>query len=216
MQKSAYAILLRFYLVFMWSMGWAYAVPLCQSQSEQLKFWGGTLMQMLSFQAGFAADMQVASPYNPKSTTFSPSVGAHAGVTYMNPEDTREFDYGWRIKYLFAHSSQLDRNSHYVGAMVYLHPFPNPYHRLSGAIQTHTDCLGVPDGYPTPFSFVIGSGAVIDTSYLGQSVGGYIEVGVALFKWFRINSEILYRVHLCPHNAIETTRHSINIVFNIL
>lgn len=212
------------------------AVPLCQTTSENAKFWGGTLMQMVSLQTGLAIDTNAKA--QPKSaqgsadsatdsafgaldsrlTTFAPAIGAHIGVTYMNPEDWHELDYGWRIKYLFSYAPKVQRDSHYIGAFFYLHPFPNPYHKFAGAIQTHTDCYGAPDGYPTPFSLVLGSGVAISKNPLGSVVGGYIELGIAFFKWFPVNAEVLYRLSLYPsnHYYIETATHSINIVFNIL
>ena len=128
-----------------------FAIPLCQSQSEQLKFWGGTLMQILSLHAGVGADFNAldsSAQNQARTAATTPIVGASAGVMYMNPEDDRELDYGWRVRYLFSHSPKLHRNTHYIGAALYLHPFPNPYHRASGALQTHKDCEGKPRWLP--------------------------------------------------------------------
>ncbi|MBR2494308.1 hypothetical protein [Helicobacter sp.] len=196
------------------------AIPLCQSQSEQLKFWGGTLMQIISLHAGVGADFNAldSSAKNlARKTATTPIVGASAGVMYMNPEDDRELDYGWRVRYLFSHSPKLDRSTHYIGALLYLHPFPNPYHRASGAIQTHKDCEDKPDGYPTPFSFVLGSGLSVQSNPYGQSVGGYMESGIALFKWFPLNAELIYRISFYPSNPyFESITQSIQLVFTIL
>lgn len=197
-----------------------FAIPLCQSQSEQLKFWGGTLMQIISLHTGVGADFGVldssAQSQAHKAAT-TPLVGISAGVMYMNPEDDRELDYGWRVRYLFSHSAEFQANTHYIGALLYLHPFPNPYHRASGALQTHKDCEGKPDGYPTPFSFVLGSGLSLRSNPYGQSVGGYIEGGIALFKWFPLNAELLYRISFYPSNAhFEPITQSIQLVFTIL
>lgn len=196
------------------------AIPLCQSQSEQLKFWGGTLMQIVSLHAGVGADFNAldsSAPHKVRLAATTPLVGVSAGVMYMNPEDDRELDYGWRLRYLFSHSPQLHRNTHYIGAAFYLHPFPNPYHRASGAIQTHKDCEDKPDGYPTPFSFVLGGGLSLQSNAHAQSVGGYMEGGIALFKWFPINAELLYRVSFYPSSPyFETITQSIQLVFTIL
>lgn len=218
------------------------AIPLCQSQSEQLKFWGGTLMQIASFHLGAGGDFgaldsrgldsrslesmqnlaaqppQALSATSATTSAFTPMIGASLGVMYANPEDDRELDYGWRVRYLYAYSPKLRRDTHYIGALLYLHPFPNPYHRFSGAIQTHKDCEDRPDGYPTPFSFVLGSGASIVSNHFGQSVGGYIEMGVAFFKWFPLNAELLYRASFYPSNPyhLETITHSLQVVFAFL
>lgn len=197
-----------------------FAIPLCQSQSEQLKFWGGTLMQIVSLHAGVGADFNALDssvPSQARKAATTPIVGVSAGVMYMNPEDDRELDYGWRVRYLFSHSPQLGANTHYIGAALYLHPFPNPYHRASGAIQTHKDCEDKPDGYPTPFSFVLGGGLSVQSNPYGQSVGGYIEGGLALFKWFPLNAELLYRVSFYPSSPyFESITQSIQLVFTIL
>lgn len=196
------------------------AIPLCQSQSEQLKFWGGTLMQILSLHAGVGADFNAldsSAPSKPRLVDTTPLVGISAGVMYMNPEDDRELDYGWRVRYLFSHSPKLHRNTHYIGAALYLHPFPNPYHRASGALQTHKDCEGKPDGYPTPFSFVLGGGLSVQSNAYAQSVGGYVEGGLALFKWFPLNAELLYRISFYPSSPyFESITQSIQLVFTIL
>ncbi|WP_407379141.1 hypothetical protein [Helicobacter sp.] len=197
-----------------------FAIPLCQSQSEQLKFWGGTLMQIVSLHAGVGADFNAldsSAQSQARKAATTPIVGVSAGVVYMNPEDDRDLDYGWRVRYLFSHSSQLRANTHYIGAALYLHPFPNPYHRASGAIQTHKDCEDKPDGYPTPFSFVLGSGLSVQGNPYGQSVGGYIEGGLALFKWFPLNAELLYRVSFYPSSPyFESITQSIQLVFTLL
>lgn len=177
-------------------------------------------MQIVSLHTGVGADFgtldsSVQSQARKAATT--PIVGASAGVMYMNPEDDRELDYGWRVRYLFSHSAEFQTNTHYIGALLYLHPFPNPYHRASGAIQTHRDCEDKPDGYPTPFSFVLGSGLSLRSNPYGQSVGGYIEGGIALFKWFPLNAELLYRISFYPSNAhFEPITQSIQLVFTIL
>ncbi|WP_304210927.1 hypothetical protein [Helicobacter canis] len=197
-----------------------FAIPLCQSQSEQLKFWGGTLMQILSLHAGVGADFNAldsSAQNQARTAATTPIVGASAGVMYMNPEDDRELDYGWRVRYLFSHSPKLHRNTHYIGAALYLHPFPNPYHRASGALQTHKDCEGKPDGYPTPFSFVLGGGLSVQSNAYAQSVGGYVEGGLALFKWFPLNAELLYRISFYPSSPyFESITQSIQLVFTIL
>lgn len=146
-------------------------------------------------------------------------VGTSLGLNYMNPDNEREFDYGWRIRYGYMATPSQKRDSHLIGASVYLHPSPNPYHRFLGAIQTHKDCQGLPDGYPTPFSFVLGTGAIITKNPYGYAQGGYIEAGIAFFKWFPFNAELIYRISFYPPSVrqvyIEEITHSLNIVFNI-
>lgn len=177
-------------------------------------------MQIVSLHAGVGADFNAldsSAPSQARKAATTPIVGVSAGVMYMNPEDDRELDYGWRVRYLFSHSPQLGANTHYIGAALYLHPFPNPYHRASGAIQTHKDCEDKPDGYPTPFSFVLGGGLSVQSNPYGQSVGGYIEGGLALFKWFPLNAELLYRVSFYPSSPyFESITQSIQLVFTIL
>ena len=170
-------------------------------------------MQILSLHAGVGADFNAldsSAPSKPRLVDTTPLVGISAGVMYMNPEDDRELDYGWRVRYLFSHSPKLHRNTHYICAALYLH-------RASGALQTHKDCEGKPDGYPTPFSFVLGGGLSVQSNAYAQSVGGYVEGGLALFKWFPLNAELLYRISFYPSNAhFEPITQSIQLVFTIL
>ncbi|WP_288644294.1 hypothetical protein [uncultured Helicobacter sp.] len=205
---------------------WLHAIPLCQSYSEYLKLWGGNMMQVVSLHAVMSLDFapnqapnQISNQPQPNQssiqTRINGGVGASVGVTYVHTDDERDFDFGWRIKYFFLDSRHLNQSRHLIGASLYLHPFPNPYHKWSGAIQTHKDCEDKDDGFPTPFSFVIGSGSVIIDDRAQVSAGGYIEAGIAFFKWFVINGEVLYRASFYPlHNQWQTT-HSINFILNL-
>ncbi len=194
------------------------AVPLCQSYSENLKFWQGNLMQVVSLQAAMSINFTKQSQLTSKDSVIGGGVGVSMGDTYVTTDDDRNLDYGWRIKYLFLDSGFAKEQSHLVGGSLYLHPFPHAHYTFTGAIQTHKDCENRNDGYPTPFSFVIGSGANFTRNSLGSQVGGYIEMGIAFFKWFPINAEVLYSVSFFPanHYFIQEVTHSINIVFTIL
>lgn len=189
------------------------AIPVCQSYSELQKIWGGNIMQLISLQAAMSVDFS-----SPKNNRIGGGAGVSLGMSYAHTDDEREVDFGWRIKYLFLDSGAFKQQNHFIGASFYIHPFPNPYHKWSGAIQTHKDCENKDDGYPTPFSFVIGGGATITHNTFGNANGGYIEAGIALFKWFPINGEILYRLSIFPQNrfSIQGFQHSINFVLNIL
>ncbi|MGX2972704.1 hypothetical protein [Helicobacter sp. T3_23-1059] len=211
------------------------AIPYCYTQAEERKQWGGTIMQVLALHTmvggDFGAQTLPKSNQNPPQnlaqnpaqntidSTLNWGVGTSLGLNYMNPDNEREFDYGWRVRYGYMATPSLERVSHLIGAFVYLHPSPNPYHRFLGAIQTHKDCQGLPDGYPTPFSFVLGTGAIITKNPYGYAQGGYIEAGIAFFKWFPFNAELIYRISFYPPNIrqkhIEEITHSLNVVFNI-
>ena len=209
------------------------AIPYCYTQAEERKQWGGTIMQVLALHALVGGDFEARNPPNQSSANAATNlkkdsakdsrlnwgVGTSLGLNYMNPDNEREFDYGWRIRYAYMRTPSLERDSHLIGAFVYLHPAPNPYHRFLGAIETHKDCQGLPDGYPTPFSFVLGTGAILSSNAYGDTQGGYIEVGVAFMKWLAINAEIVYRASFYPPSArdryFEQITHSLNLVFNI-
>ncbi len=187
------------------------AIPLCQSYSESMKLWGGNVMQVLSLQVAMSAE----SSDNEK---IGFGVGASTGVNYVHTDDDRDLGFGWRIKYLYLDSGAFNQKNHLVGGALYLHPFPNPYHKWSGAIQTHKDCENKDDGYPTPFSFLIGAGVNIANNNFGSQNGGYIEAGIALFKWFPMNGEIIYRLNIFPKNNLnfQEIQHSINFILKIL
>ena len=204
------------------------AIPYCYTQAEERKQWGGTIMQVLALHALVGGDFDTRNlPNHSLNTTANTTkdsklnwgVGTSLGINYMNPDNEREFDYGWRIRYAYMRTPSLGRESHLIGALVYLHPAPNPYHRLLGVVQTHKDCQGLPDGYPTPFSFVLGTGAILSSNAYGETQGGYIEVGVAFIKWLAVNAEVVYRVSFYPPSArdryFEQITHSLNLVFNI-
>ena len=202
------------------------AIPYCYTQAEERKQWGGTIMQVLALHGtvggDFLAQSLPSTPNNANATKDSRlnwGIGTSLGLNYMNPDNERRFDYGWRIAYAYMHTPSIKRSSHLIGASIYLHPEPNPYHRFLGAVWTHKDCQGLPDGYPTPFSFVLGAGAILSSNQYGSAQGGYIQIGIAFFKWFPLNAEIIYRASFYPPSAkeryFEEITHSLNFVFNI-
>lgn len=203
---------MRFIFLFVLFILQLKAIPFCQSYSEDLK----TKSYVLSI-----LSLQTAFEY---SQNLSLGVGANIGVSYVWINDDRLFDIGWRIKYLYLDSSVFEKNNnlakktHLAGALLYIHPFPNAYYRATGAIITHKDCEGQNDGYPTPFSFLIGAGANFSSNNLGNANGGYIEAGIAFFKWFPLNAEISYRVNFLEKNnfGLDKISHSIVFALNIL
>lgn len=205
-------------------------IPYCYTQAEERKQWGGTIMQALAlhgmvggdFLAQNLPDSRLPNSTNPtKDSRLNWGVGTSLGLNYMNPDNERRFDYGWRIAYAYMRTPSIKRDSHLIGASIYLHPEPNPYHRFLGAIWTHKDCQGLPDGYPTPFSFVLGAGAILSSNPYGDAQGSYIQIGIAFFKWFALNAEIIYRASFYPSSQalkerhFEEITHSLNVVFNI-
>lgn len=118
------------------------------------------------------------------------NVGASVGWNYLFHSGV---DIGLRAKYLYAKTAV---STHSLGAMLYVHSWGKPSAGL--------------------FSFALGSGLLVSHWQDRSSFGGYIEMGVALFKFVPVNADLLYRASFYPVNnalAMAEMVHSIQIVF---
>lgn len=121
------------------------------------------------------------------------NIGASTGWNYLFHND---IDIGLRAKYLYANTSI---STHSFGAMLYVHSWKQPNAGL--------------------FSFALGGGMISANRAGHSALGGYVEVGVALFKFFPINGDLLYRASFYPVNnalAMAEMVHGIQIVFGFL
>ena len=118
------------------------------------------------------------------------NIGASAGKNYVFLND---LDIGVRAKYLYAKTAV---STHSLGAMLYVHSWNKPNAGL--------------------FSFALGGGMLAAHRLDSSVFGGYIEVGVALFKFFPVNADLLYCASFYPVNnplAMAEMTHGIHIVF---
>lgn len=121
------------------------------------------------------------------------SIGASAGWNYLFLNDV---DIGVRGKYLYSNAYA---STHSLGAMLYAHSWGQPNAGL--------------------FSFALGGGLLITHTPSDQSAGGYVEVGLAGFKFFPVNVDLLYRASFYPAgNALGMAEmvHGIQIISSFL
>lgn len=164
---------------------------------------GGGPLQLFSFHFGTSSSINhnKALGYN---------VGASIGWNYLSSfYNTMEgidhiFDIGIRMKYSF---SDATIKTHAIGAEIYLH-FP----------CSTTDLFR---NAPQPFSLIIGGGSIFvrpENMSLQQNLnGGYVEVGVGVFKYFPININFLYRWSFFHANSlgIDPVEQSFHVEFAI-
>lgn len=121
------------------------------------------------------------------------SLGASAGWNYLFLTDV---DIGMRGKYLYSSSHA---STHSLGAILYVHSWEPPNDGL--------------------FSFALGGGMLIAHAKGSQALGGYVEVGLAGFKFFPVNVDLLYRASFYPAgNALGMAEmvHGIHIISSFL
>lgn len=121
------------------------------------------------------------------------SLGASAGWNYLFLNDV---DIGVRGRYLYSGSYA---STHALGAILYVHSWNPPNEGL--------------------FSFALGGGMLITHTRESQTLGGYVEVGLAGFKFFPVNIDLLYRASFYPvGNALGMAEmvHGIQIISSFL
>lgn len=170
-----------------------------------MKFISGSVLQMASFHIG--GDFPIAhlnsGALGADKKKYGLILGGSVGWNYFEIEDD-ELDFGLRIKYNYT---KTDYTTHSVGVISYIHPYTYPIMRGSHFIQ--------------PLSFLLGAGYSNSKAPQGHSFdGGYIEAGIALFKYFPLNLDIIYRASLYgKKNGINSSNqltHSVSLVVNIL
>ena len=165
----------------------------------------GNYWQIATFHIG--ANMMQELNSTQDNTNVVRDMGVSVGFNYSFLEDSCydcdkiiNFDFGWRLKYLH---SKGDNVTHSVGAILYFHPYPQKM--IYNTAQ--------------PFSIALGGGYA-NTKLLDKrnAEGGYVEVGIALFKYFAINIDILYRATFYANKANLNSRatHSVSFMLNIL
>ena len=185
-----------------WGANNAFAPRGFMQNSEETKMFYGNILQMATFHIGanfLTSRLNNALGVDNKKVAMD--LGVSVGWNYFEAED-EEIDMGLRLKYLYTKS---DYKTHSVGLMAYLHPYTYPIMYNSPIIQ--------------PLSFLLGGGYSNSTSPHGASFnGGYVEAGIALFKYFPLNLDIIYRATFYGKKGGvgAQTAHSISLMFNIL
>ncbi len=174
--------------------------------SEETKMFYGNILQMATFHIGanFLTSRLSGAPSQniaADNKKVAMDLGVSVGWNYFEAED-EEIDLGLRLKYLYSKS---DYKTHSVGLVGYLHPYTYPIMYNSPIIQ--------------PLSFLIGGGYTTSKAPNGTSFnGGYVEAGIALFKYFPLNLDIIYRASFYGKKSgigAQNT-HSVSLMFNIL
>lgn len=172
--------------------------------SEETKMFYGNILQMATFHIGanFLNNGLESVGFGRDSKKVAMDIGVSVGWNYFEAED-EEIDVGLRLKYLYTKTSN---KTHSVGLIMYLHPYTYPLTYNSPIIQ--------------PLSFLIGAGYTNSQTPFNHSFnGGYIEAGIALFKYFPLNLDIIYRASFYAKNQItkqSQTTHSVSLLFSIL
>ncbi len=174
--------------------------------SEKMKFLSGSILQMATFHIGgdFLISRLSGMPSQniaADNKKFVMSLGGSVDWNYFEIED-EEIDYGLRLKYLYTKS---DYKTHSVGVVGYMHPYTYPIVRNSRLIQ--------------PLSFLVGGGYTISKAPNGTSFnGGYVEAGIALFKYFPLNLDIIYRASFYGKKSGigNQLTHSVSLMFSVL
>ena len=171
--------------------------------SEETKMFYGNILQMATLHIG--ADFLTSRINNNllgvDNKKVAMDLGVSVGWNYFEAED-EEIDFGLRLKYLYTKS---DYKTHSVGLVGYLHPYTYPIIYNSPVIQ--------------PLSFLVGGGYTTTKAPNGISLnGGYVEAGIALFKYFPLNLDIIYRASFYGKKSGigANTTHSVSLMFNIL
>lgn len=171
--------------------------------SEETKMFYGNILQMATFHIG--ADFLnngLNTTLGKDGKKVAMDIGVSVGWNYFEAED-EEIDFGLRLKYLYTKTSN---KTHSVGLVLYLHPYTYPLTYNSPIIQ--------------PLSFLLGAGYTnAQTPYNTNFNGGYIEAGIALFKYFPLNLDIIYRASFYAKNSLSKqsqTTHSVSLLFSIL
>lgn len=171
--------------------------------SEETKMFYGNILQMATLHIG--ANFLTSRINNDllgvdnKKVAFD--VGVSVGWNYFEAEDEK-IDFGLRLKYLYTKS---DYKTHSVGLLGYLHPYTYPIIYNSPVIQ--------------PLSFLIGGGYTTSKAPYGASLnGGYVEAGIALFKYFPLNLDIIYRASFYGKKSGVGNQmtHSVSLMFSVL
>ena len=171
--------------------------------SEKMKFISGSILQMVSFHAGgdFLISRLNSGALGADNKRFALNLGGSVGWNYFEIED-EEIDYGLRLKYNYTKS---DYKTHSIGVVGYMHPYTYPIVRNTRFIQ--------------PLSFLVGAGYSYSQTPHGHNFsGGYVEAGIALFKYFPLNLDIVYRASLygAKNGVGAQTTHSVSLMINIL
>lgn len=171
--------------------------------SEKMKFLYGSILQMASFHIGgnFLVSRLNSGAFGADSKKFAMDLGGSFGWNYFEIDDD-EIDFGLRLKYIYTKS---DYKTHGVGFITYIHPHTYPILRNSRVIQ--------------PLSFLAGAGYTNTKTPQGISFnGGYVEAGIALFKYFPLNIDIIYRASLYGKNGGlgNQITHSVSLMLNVL
>ena len=172
--------------------------------SEKMKFLSGSILQMATFHIGgdFLISRLNSGALGADNKKFALSLGGSVGWNYFEIED-EEIDYGLRLKYLYTKS---DYKTHSVGVIGYLHPYTYPITRRN-------------QSFIQPLSFLAGGGYITSKSPNGTSIdGGYVEAGFALFKYFPLNLDIIYRASFYGKKSGigNQMTHSVSLMFNVL
>lgn len=186
-----------------WDANNAFAPRGFMQNSEETKMFYGNILQMATFHIGakFLTSRLDSGALGADNKKVAMDLGVSVGWNYFEAED-EEIDMGLRLKYLYTKS---DYKTHSVGLVAYLHPYTYPIMYNSPIIQ--------------PFSFVLGGGYSNSTSPHGHSFnGGYVEAGIALFKYFPLNLDIIYRASFYgKKSGIKAqTTHSVSLLFSVL
>ena len=156
-------------------------------------FFSGSILQFVS------VDLGLKNQINANNTEVNFIGGIGVGLTYIPIH--KHLAVGTRIRYLY-HSDGRNIDTHSLGLLAYLHPFPYIPYKL---------------GF-NPISLVFGAGWILCKKELEYANGVYIEAGIALFKFFPVNMEVLYRASFYnQYNSfkINNITHSVNVVFSI-
>ncbi|MGX2982156.1 hypothetical protein [Helicobacter sp. 23-1045] len=185
-----------------WDANNAFAPRGFMQNSEETKMFYGNILQMATFHIGANfLTSRLNNALGADNKKVAMDLGVSVGWNYFEAED-EEIDMGLRLKYLYTKS---DYKTHSVGLVAYLHPYTYPIMYNSPIIQ--------------PLSFLLGGGYSNSTSPRGHSFnGGYVEAGVALFKYFPLNLDIIYRATFYGKKGgigAQTT-HSVSLMINVL
>ncbi|MGX3012143.1 hypothetical protein ACWIUD_11435 [Helicobacter sp. 23-1044] len=185
-----------------WDANNAFAPRGFMQNSEETKMFYGNILQMATFHIGANfLTSRLNNALGADNKKVAMDLGVSVGWNYFEAED-EEIDMGLRLKYLYTKS---DYKTHSVGLVAYLHPYTYPIMYNSPIIQ--------------PLSFLLGGGYSNSTSPHGANFnGGYVEAGVALFKYFPLNLDIIYRATFYGKKGgiSPQTTHSVSLMINVL
>ncbi|ANV97490.1 hypothetical protein BBW65_01075 [Helicobacter enhydrae] len=154
-----------------------------------LMMFTSNFLQLASFHIGTDTSLQTSD--SKTSLVLGGSIGWNYILDWNRAPATSNI-FGLRLKYLYSFDLLQTQS-------------------MGGIFYWHTPIF---DENFFPFAFALGGGILFDTKDKFQTIGGYAETGITLWKIIPINVDILYRINIYRfRNTSNDISHHLNVVF---